>query len=132
MSYAREEYLDSLKNKGDEASSNLHVLRQIQASAPSMKVLTNSIEWDKYISYLQTELEQVTQLHEKAVEKISSEHVWETEQLFKLKSSILVAKAIIDTLNFCMNLPKAIIEDSLGVNEMIKKFEEFNASKDAE
>ncbi len=129
MTYDRDDFQRlSEKKQHDAVVREIGTLRQIQTAAPDMQVLTNSDEWNRYLSYLQEQLARIKAAREAAAVRQLSPMLWDAAQLTKVKSELLVSDAIIETFYFCMRLPKAILDDNEQVSKIIKQFEEKNAS----
>ena len=105
----------------------LPMLRVMQAAAPVMEALvTGSDAWNRYLGYLQAQFDQAASRKHYAQDRLADPLVLAHEDLLKLKNDIVVADAILATLKFAMELPKAIIEDGHKVSEIISEFEAKN------
>ena len=99
-------------------------LRMVQAVAPVMQaMLTTSDHWNRYLTFLQGQVDRIKLLKDTAHARLAGHMVWDYADLVKLKSDVLRADCMIETLMFCMNLPKAIIDDGHKVDAIISKFE---------
>ena len=115
------------EGQADRTRELLPMLRVMQAAAPVMEALiTGSDVWNRYLGYLQAQFDQATTRKRYAQDRLADPLVLAHEDLLKLKNDILVADAILATLKFAMELPKAIIEDGYKVTDIIAQFDKKN------
>ena len=125
MSFDKKDFLDSVSQKAKERTANvMPLLRAVQAVAPVMEKLMTDTHWDRYLAYLQGYVNQARAAKENAQAKLSDPAVWDTGQLTKLKSDIIVADAMIEAWTTAMQLPKALISGAEEANKTIARFEE--------
>lgn len=124
MSFDRQDYKASQADKTHERNAQMLPMARILAgAAPIMDRMTNSEDWNRYLSYLQGFMERLTKQREIALSKLADPALWNTESLLKLKSDILVANTGIEWLNLAISLPKAIMEGAEKANSLIADFE---------
>jgi hypothetical protein len=130
VSYDRKEFLDTVSKKAQERTANvMPLLRAVQAVAPVMEKLLTDTHWDHYLAYLQGYVNQAKAAKENAQAKLSDPAVWDTGQLTKLKSDIIVADAMIEAWTTAMQLPKALISGAEEANKTIARFENASAGQ---
>lgn len=131
MSFDRDQFLETVTKKAQERTSGLMpLLRQAQSVAPVMERLITHTDWDKYLQYLQSYINQAERAKANAQRRMGDPSVWDTSLLAKLKSDILVADAMIEAWTAAMELPKALIAGADEAGKIIARFEENAASAD--
>lgn len=124
MSFDRTEFLETLTKRANERTSSLMpLLRQAQSVAPVMDRLVTNTDWDKYLQYLQSYINQAERAKANAQHKLGDPSVWDSSLLAKLKSDILVADAMIEAWTAAMELPKALIAGADEAGKIIMRFE---------
>lgn len=124
MSYERAEFAALQADKRHEREAQmLPMARVLAGAAPLMDRMTRSDDWNRYLSYLQGYLERLTAQKGLAAAKLADPAQWNTENLLKLKSDILIAQAGLDWLNLAISLPKAIMEGAEKAESLIADFE---------
>lgn len=103
--YSKLDY-EKLKKKKKPEVVNLEAVR----AAPQMEVLTNSDEWNKYLSYVKPLLEQAKTHAKEIEEKLLNPSLFEAEKLFQLKSEHIRMTERANVLEVLMSFPKQIIE----------------------
>lgn len=125
MSFNREEFLETVTKKAQERTSGLMpLLRQAQSVSPVMERLVTNTDWDKYLQYIQSYINQAERAKVSAQRKIGDPNVWDASLLAKLKSDILVADAMIEAWTAAMELPKALIAGADEAGKIIARFED--------
>lgn len=126
MSFEKAEFLANVASRVQERNSALMpALRQLQAVAPVMeKLMTGSDSWDRYLQYLQGYIEQADQAKIRAQTKMGDPRVWDSGDLMKLKSDILIADAMAEAWTVAIELPKALIAGANEASLTIARFEE--------
>lgn len=102
--FSREEY-EKTKKKEPKAVSP-----EIVRTAPQMEYLTNSEEWNKYLSYIQTLLDQARSSLENITSQLLNPSLFEAEKMFQLKSEHARMAERIEVIETLMSFPKQIIE----------------------
>lgn len=102
--FSREEYEKTTKKEPKVVSP------EIIRTAPQMEYLTNSEEWNKYLSYVQTLLEQARSNQENITSQLLNPSLFETEKMFQLKSEHVRMTERIEVIEALMSFPKQIIE----------------------
>jgi hypothetical protein len=124
MSYGREQFLANLaQSKESNARAMLPHAHALHAAAVSQELLTHDPHWDRYLSLLQAMREQVQTRKQDAERKQSDRTIWEAKDLFKLKSDVIEADAMLGLLDTIMALPKALHEGGEKARELINQFE---------
>ena len=90
------------------------------------KLTTGSEEWNRYLSYLQGQIETTRGRKADALSKMADPAVWDTQVLTKLKSDILQADAMIAAWEWAMELPKALADGGAEATEFLNKLEREN------
>jgi len=123
--YDRKDYDELNAQKADARVRDMMPhLRMVQAVAPVMqKMLTSFDHWNKYLEFLQAQVNRLAALKDHALAQLANPFIWEYEAMAKLKGDVLRAQAMIDALTLAMTLPRAIIDDAEKVQEIISKFE---------
>lgn len=130
MSYDRNQVAEAAARARDRrAQEQIPQLRVVQAQAVVMeKLLTDFDHWNKYLSYLQNVRNNVQSSRDSAQQKQNDPAIWDPHQMAKLKSDILRADSMLETLDFVMSLPKALIEDGEKAKDLIQTFEKSHGT----
>ncbi len=124
MSFDKSEFLETVTQRANERTSSLMpLLRQAQSVAPVMDRLVTNTDWDKYLQYLQSYVNQAGRAKANAQDKLGDPSVWDASLLVKLKSDILIADAMIEAWTAAMELPKALIAGADEAGKIIARFE---------
>jgi hypothetical protein len=124
VSFDRDQFLETItKRAGEHTSSLMPLLRQAQSVAPVMERLVTNTDWDKYLQYLQSYINQAERAKANAQRKLGDPSVWEASLLTKLKSDILIADAMIEAWTMSMELPKALIAGADEAGKIIARFQ---------
>lgn len=106
MQYSRFDYEKLVKKQKKAEVVNLEVKR----AAPQMEVLTNSEEWNKYLSFIQPLLEQAKEHLNEISQNLLNPSLFEAEKIFQLKSEHIKMTERVHVLEVLMSFPKQIIE----------------------
>lgn len=125
MTYSREQIAEAAERRRQkQAEAQIPRLRQIQAQAMVMdKLLTENDHWNTYLSFLQSVRQDVQASRDSAQGKQNDPTIWDPILLAQIKSNILRADSILETLDFVMSLPKALIEDGEKAKSLVLTFE---------
>jgi len=104
--FSKSDYEKLVKKKPKAEVVSMETLR----AAPQMELLTNSEEWDKYLSYIQPLLEKAKLDKENITQKLLSPLLFDAEKMAQLKSEIIRMTERIEVLEVIMTFPKQIIE----------------------
>ncbi len=127
MAFDRSEFAATVAEKQHERNAQmLPMARILTGAAPIMERVTKSEDWNRYLTFLQGFLERLTKQKDIATAKLADPAVWNTEDLLKLKSDILIAQTGMDWLNLAISLPKAIMEGADNATTLIAQFEAKN------
>lgn len=108
MPYSKADY-DSLTKKKPKNKDNITSLEAIRA-APQMEVLTNSEEWNKYLTYLEPLAQQAEARANDIADQLLSPTLFEAEKIFRLKSEHIRMIERSEVIRILMTFPKDIIE----------------------
>ena len=128
MSFDRKQWNDALAAKAKQRqTSALPAMRAMQVAGVIMaKLTTGSEEWNRYLSYLQGQIEKAQERKAVAHSKMADPSVWEPYQLNKLKADILQADAMIAAWQWAMELPKALVDGGAEATEFLNKLDREN------
>lgn len=125
MPYDREDFFKSIAAQRETTQrALLPQAHALHASAVSMELLTRDEHWNRYLTLLQGMRDSVEARKRDAEKKQSDPSVWDPKDLYKLKSDVLRADAMLDLMDTIMGLPKALHDGGEKAVEMIQKFEE--------
>jgi len=129
MSYDRAEFKATLADKAKQRqNATLPAMRALQVAGVIMaKLTTGSEEWNRYLSYLQGQIEKTRARKADAQAKMADPTVWDTQALTKLKSDILQADAMIAAWEWAMELPKALVDGGAEATEFLNKLDKEKA-----
>src|SRR3990167_5681694 len=112
MPFDHKDFLATVKSKA--ASRNaaaIPAMRALQAAGVIMaKLTTGSDEWNRYLSYLQGQIEKTRARQEGAQGKQNDPAIWDIPERNKLKADIIAADAMIAAWEWAMALPKALVD----------------------
>ncbi len=103
----RKDYRDSLTAKKPEKDITS---LEIKRSAPQMRILTNSEEWNKYLSYLEPLAENAEKAAKELSVRILSPDLFDVEKLVLMKSEYIRMTERAEVIRELMTFPKQIIE----------------------
>jgi len=128
MTYDRAEFKATLADKAKKRQSEtLPAMRALQVAGVIMaKLTTGSEEWNRYLSYLQGQIEKTRGRRADALSKMADPAVWDTQTLTKLKSDILQADSMIAAWEWAMELPKALVDGGAEATEFLNNLEREN------
>lgn len=121
----REQWALSLKQR----TPRVQGLHQIARAAPPMEVLTQSEEWNTYVSYLQAQLEKAENEILLFTEKLLSPGLWDHTEMVRIKAAILTLQERATTLKASIEIPKHIIDSGKRVDELLALDSENEAGK---
>ena len=102
-------------------------LQMIQAAGAVMaKLTTQSDEWNRYLSYLQGQIDKTRERVAAARLKQDDPALWDVAKRNKLKADILQGEAMIAALEWAMALPKALVDGGAEATEFLNKLEREN------
>lgn len=132
MSYDKGEFLAKVKEKAEQRQSQMiPAVRALQAVGVIMaKVTTGSDDWNRYLSFLQGQIDKTRGRRDAAQAKLNDPAIWDGQQMTKLKSDILQADAMIAAWEFAMQLPKALIDGGEEATEFLNKLGRENDSQE--
>ena len=111
----RSEWLDRKpKHKVDGAA-----VRQLIQAVPKMENLTNSEEWDKFLSYIKVEIDAAEQAASALIEEMLLPSQWDATELVRIKAAVLVLRDRASILNAASAMPKKIIEAGKRAEEAL-------------
>jgi glucan phosphorylase len=93
---------------------------KIAQSAPKMEILTNSNEWDEFLSYVQPHIEQAKAGMEDLIKRLLVPELWNTEEMTRIKGAILVLEDRISTLTTMVEIPRKIIEQGKKADKVLE------------
>lgn len=125
MPFDRKDFKESVTARADKREREMMpLIRVLQGAAPVMnELMTGSDVWNRYLAILTGFAERLKAGKTHAQARLAAQDVWESQQLMKLKSDILVADGMLDMLQTAMELPKALIEGGSVAQEIVAKFE---------
>ena len=134
MSYDRKDFLEAVKEKAQKRRADaLPSVMALQAAGVIMaRLTTGSAEWNRYLSYLQGQIEKARERKEVAHSKMADPSIWEPFQLNKLKADILQADAMIAAWEWAMELPKALVDGGAEATEFLNKLDRENDKDSAQ
>lgn len=122
MTYDRTDFAQSTKVRDiKRAQEMMPVARLIAGAQPVMNALTQDAHWNRYLTILQGFIERWKVSREAAQQRLSDPTIWETVDLLKLKSDVLIASATIEALDIAIQLPKLILEGGNAAEEFIQQ-----------
>lgn len=83
---------------------------EIKRAAPQMEVLTNSEEWNKYLSYLEPLAEAAEQKVKDLTVQILNPTLFDSDKFVLLKSEHIRMTERVEVIRELMTFPKQIIE----------------------
>lgn len=125
MSFDRKDFAEAQAKRHDrETRSQLPAFRLISSAAPVMnRLMTESDAWNRFLTILQGQVERITRLRDDVHQQILNPALWNDEAMRKLKADALQADAMLESLQFVMELPKALQDDGAKAQEIVAKFE---------
>lgn len=124
MSYDRQQFLDTVKAKAQTRQRGVEsAYRVVQAAGQVMAHLTQSDDWNRFLGYLQGQVNRTREAKEAAQRKLADPAIWDAKDLTKLKSDILIADGMIAAYELAMKLPAALIEGGAEATEFLNKLE---------
>lgn len=125
MPFDRKDHAELVAKKNEARNREmLPAFRALAAAAPVMDRLNTGNEaWDRYLTILQGQVERITRLRDDACRRMRDPAVWGDEANRMLKAEAMRADAMLEVLDFVMNLPKALIEDGARAQEIVSQFE---------
>jgi len=134
MSYDRKDFLEAVKEKAHKRRVDaLPSVMALQAAGVIMaRLTTGSAEWNRYLSYLQGQIDKTRVQKENAHTKLADPAIWEPYQLNKLKADIIASDAMITALQWAMELPKALVDGGTEATEFLNKLDRENDKDSAQ
>ena len=131
MTYDRAEFKATIAEKARQRqSATLPAMRALQAAGVIMaKLTTSSDEWNRYLSYVQGQIEKTRQRKAVAEARQNDPAIWDIPERNKLKADILQADAMIAAWDWAMELPKALIDGGAEATEFLNKLDRENDSQ---
>jgi hypothetical protein len=130
MTFDRRDFLDTIaKSREQSGRAMLPQAHVLHAAAVSMEHLTRDDHWNRFLSLLQAMREQVQTRKQDAERKQADRSIWDPKDLFKLKSDVIEADAMLGLLDAIMSLPKALQEGGEKAREMINRFEKADEAE---
>ena len=131
MPFDRNEHAELAAKKRDARNREmLPAFRTLAAVAPVMDKLTTGNEaWDRYLTLLAGQVERITRLRDDAGRKLRDPAIWGDETTRMLRAEAMRADAMLETLDFVMNLPRALVEDGERAQEIVSQFEAKDDAK---
>ena len=131
MSYDRKDFLATLEKKSKAKEQQMApAIRALQVVGSVMSTLTTqSGEWNRYLTFLQGQIDKTRALRQQAQEKLADPSIWEPYQMNKLKSDIIKADGMIAAWEFAMRLPKALVDGGAEATEFLLKLDNENDSQ---
>ena len=128
MTYERAEFKSALAEKAKQRqSATLPAMRALQAAGVIMaKLTTSSDEWNRYLSYVQGQIEKTRQRKAVAEARQNDPSIWDIPERNKLKADIIAADAMISALEWAMELPKALVDGGAEATEFLNKLDREN------
>lgn len=125
MPFDRKDFALSMKEAQEKKTREaMPALRMIQAAAPVMeRLMTQNDAWNRYLGILQGQVVRITALRDDARAKLNAPNLWDPTMMVQVKADALQAEAILGALQFCMELPKALLEDGRRAQEIVSQFE---------
>lgn len=108
MQYSKEDFENLRKKQTKKPEENVAHLEMVRA-APQMQVLTNSLEWDKYLSYLEPVAVQAEQTAKDIQNQLVSPTLFDAEKIFYLKSEFIRMTERAEVIRTLISIPKEII-----------------------
>ena len=128
MTYERKDFKERLAEKAAaRRNDTIPAARALQPAGVIMaKLTTGSDEWNRYLSYVQGQINKTRDQRAAAQQKMADPTVWEPYQLTKLKSDIIQADAMISAWEWAMALPKALVDGGAEATEFLNKLDREN------
>ena len=126
--YDRKDFQATLAEKAKKRQGDhLPAVRALQAAGVIMaKLTTGSEEWNRYLSYLQGQIDKTRERVAAARLKQDDPALWDVAKRNKLKADILQGEAMIAALEWAMALPKALVDGGAEATEFLNKLEREN------
>ncbi len=128
MAYDRKDFTAILAEKAKHRrDSSLPAVRALQAAGVIMaRLTTGSDDWNRYLSYLQGQIDKTRERVAAARAKQDDPALWDVAERNKLKADILRGEAMIDAWNYAMLLPKALVDGGEEATESLNKLDNEN------
>lgn len=128
MTYDRKAFHDAVAEKASKRQAQaLPAMRAAQAAGViAQKLTTGSDEWNRYLSYLQGQIDKTRKQRDAAQAKLADPAIWDPQALNKLKADMLQADAMIAAWEWAMALPKALVDGGAAATEFLNKLDKEN------
>ena len=129
MTYEKKDFLDAVREKAQKRQfESVPAMRVLQAASVVMeKLTTRSDEWNRFLSYIQGQIEKTRQRKAVAETRQNDPAIWDIPERNKLKADIIAADAMISALEWAMELPKALIDGGAEATEFLNKLDKEKA-----
>lgn len=109
---SKSEWNERVKKKGAEREADRvsRFMIGLAHAAPPMEVLTTSEPWNKYLEYLQGQIEETEKRLEGYREKLTDPSILDPEGMLYAKVFYLRLQERLHTLKFVMQIPKHLVE----------------------
>lgn len=114
------------KKHSQQQQAMLPMARLLAGAAPVMDKLARTPEWERYCTYLQGVSEQYAARKKVALERLGDPSVIEDKEVRKLRQDIFIANVTVDTLQFAIELPAAIVKGGEEAQQFVNDFEAKN------
>ena len=125
MTYERQDFKAKLAEKAaGRRNDTIPAARALQAAGVVMaKLTTGSDEWNRYLSYVQGQINKTREQVAVARAKQDDPGLWDIAQRNKLKADILQGEAMIAAWEWAMALPKALVDGGAEATEFLNKLD---------
>lgn len=131
MTYSQADFQAKLKEGAAKRhSAAIPAARALQAAGVVMtKLVTGNDDWNRYLSYVQGQIDKTRVQVDAARVKQDDPAIWDIAERNKLKADILQGNAMIAAWEWAMAIPKALVDGGAEATEFLSKLEK--ESKDA-
>ena len=122
--FDREDFDRQIKEQTTKkAETRKPLLHQLIAVAPMMEALTQSDDWNRYLSYLQARIEISRKAKDAADQILHDPQVTGHEDLLRAKIAYSMALAHEKAFTEALEIPKQIIESGKSAEELLGKLD---------
>lgn len=92
----------------------------LRQSAVRSELLTRDENWDVYLTRIQEHVNRSMATLNSARLKLEDPTIWSTEELYRIKSVAIEAKAMINAFNIAISIPGEIIKERKKLTDDLK------------
>lgn len=123
MNYDRSDFVESVaKQRLEKDEQQIPQILQVKSAALSAEMLTGSVEWDKFLGYLQAVREQIERDRQMLGDDLDDPKITDPDTVMGIKTRRAAMATNLELLDAIMQLPIDLVNGGKEADKIMERF----------